>query len=250
MKKIIALAALASVITFNLNTAFSEEITIRKVGEEEAAVFESVKSINDENTVIKFYTFDEIGWNKACDELYKYGIVNGYPDGDMKLFSNLTRAEAAVLLFRMQGFKKENIENIDFEFTDIESHWAASEISFMKKAGLVDDVSGTDFEPEKEILTEEFTKCVVDMLGYKPKAEKNGGYSEGYIKTASELGITADTALSTDNYLKRGEAFLILQKALDVPIMAQTSFGSSAEYTVMNGQDGAEYITLRKKLTE
>ncbi len=243
VKKVIALAGCTAVI-FTSTVSASEAVEVNPfltVGGE---------AHGEKNDVIKIIVLGNSEWEKASSELQKYGIMNGDPDGNMRTNAFLTRAEAAALIFRIQGFNAESMEQPSAEFTDMENHWAYKEVMYMQKSGLIDDISGTSFEPEKNMSVNEFVKMVVDVLGYKQKAEVNGGYPDGYMKTADELGALADFSAATDDYIRRGEAAVILKNALDIPLMMQTSFGSSVEYTVMNGQNGASYITLRKNLVE
>lgn len=179
------------------------------------------------------------------EDLKSSAIMLGDPDGNMRLDDAVTRAEAAALIIRAYGYDVNTIDIAKSDFTDMDGHWASKEVSVAKSLGLVDGTTDTAFEPDKSVTIQEFVEMTVSLLGYKERAEVQGGYPHGYLMTANSLGLTKGiTAEATDNAIRKDVA-VILAKALDIPLMVQTGFGSVNEYTVLDGKNGVELKTLR-----
>ena len=85
------------------------------------------------------------------------------------------------------------------------------------------DPEGT-FRPEDPVLYEEAVKMVVAALGYTPVANQRGAYPTGYIVVASQENILKNVSGSTGNPAPRSMVAQMTFNALEVPIMAQTSF--------------------------
>lgn len=181
----------------------------------------------------------------CAEELKTLGIMNGDPNGDMRLNDGLTRAEATALIIRAYGYDADTFDVGGIDFTDMDGHWAYKEVAFAKAAGLIDGMGETTFEPDKYITIQEFIKMTITLIGYKPKAEVQGGYPHGYLMTADALGLLDGIETETANVALRKEAAMIISNTLDVPLMQQTGFGSSEEFTVMDGENDTQLLTLR-----
>ena len=186
-------------------------------------------------------------------ELTKYKIMNGDPDGNMRLHDTLTRAEAVTLMVRMYGFEPESSDAAPVnKFSDMEDHWACNAAMLACNLGLLSKKDTTVFSPDESILAEEFIKMIVCLLGYKELAEKKGGEPIGYLMQATQLGITKGVMLATGQKITREEAAILLSNSLDIPLMVMTSFSAKEnnEYAIMDGKNGQEYRTVRTMLTK
>ena len=183
----------------------------------------------------------------AVNELFTYGIMKGDPDGNPRPTDEITRAEAVALLVRTNANYNEFLKDYLYRptFDDIESHWAAREISFAFDNGLVEGTSETTFEPERKVTIQEFAKMLVTLLGYKERAEQQGGFPHGYIMTASSLGLMDNLNSETTKNALRKEVALMIVNSLDVPLMKQSGFGANTEYIVMDGKNGVALETFR-----
>ena len=183
----------------------------------------------------------------AVNELFTYGIMKGDLDGNPRPTDEITRAEAVALLVRTNANYNEFLKDYLYRptFDDIESHWAAREISFAFDNGLVEGTSETTFEPERKVTIQEFAKMLVTLLGYKERAEQQGGFPHGYIMTASSLGLMDNLNSETTKNALRKEVALMIVNSLDVPLMKQSGFGANTEYIVMDGKNGVALETFR-----
>lgn len=178
-------------------------------------------------------------------ELTKYNIIKGDPDGNMRLYDNLTRAEAVTLIVRMYGFSPEtSLAAPANEFSDMEEHWACNAAMIAKGLRVIEE-NNEIFAPDEKINSEEFIKMIISLLGYKELAEQKGGNPVGYLMTASQIGATKGVSIATGRYITRDDAAKLLFNSLDTPLMVQTSYGENIEYAIMNGKNGYDYQTLR-----
>ena len=76
------------------------------------------------------------------------------------------------------------------------------------------------------------------LLGYYPIAEEHGGYPEGYMFAAKQIGLTDDSEHS--EFVSRKEAALLAEKTLSVPMMKRVAFAPdrAAKYEIQDGKDG------------
>ena len=194
--------------------------------------------------------------NLAAIELKKYGIMNGDPDGNMRLEDTITRAEAVALIVRLHKVYGDEVVLESIKFDDLDGHWAYKEIQYAKCAKLIDGTSETTFEPERNVTVQEFAKMVISLIGYKEMSEQQGGFPHGYIMTANSLGLFADITTRTNDSALRGDVAIMLAIALDIPVMRIKyepdgwNYEHSGAYEILDGQNGMEYVTLRTKLEE
>ncbi len=180
------------------------------------------------------------------DDLKKYEIMVGDPDGNMRFEDMVTRAEFAKMMCKMNGLSKAT--NIS-SFPDVApGHWAIEYISIANSLKIMQgDAEGT-FRPEGEISYAEAITVLVRLLGYEPIADTHGGYPVGHISTAKTLGITADITFDKDAAATREDVGIMIARALDTPILEHTSYGSENYYRVLNGINGEVLETLRTRL--
>lgn len=183
---------------------------------------------------------------KAVSRLRDFNIMSGYEDGTFKPDSDVTRAETARLLCSVMN--QEGYDAVP-DFIDVpETHWAAKYISYMKELGTISGYEDGTFRPESNITYNEFLKMVLSIVGYDPFAEARGGYPEGYIKCAEQQGITADLTFKGDDIVKRCEAAIMINNALDVPLVVVDGYetqwnGIITPVFVTKDQSGSQYQT-------
>ena len=182
-----------------------------------------------------------------ASELISLGILKGDPDGNMRLDDVITRAEATALITRMNANNNDILKDYLYRpvFDDIGNHWAAKEITFANENALVEGISETTFEPDKNVTVQEFAKMLITLLGYKEMAEQQGGFPHGYMMTGSRLGLFAGLYLEGPDDVTRGTVAAMLVNSLDVPLMKQSGFGANTEYVVMDGKNGVALETFR-----
>lgn len=184
---------------------------------------------------------------QQLDDLNKYSIFTGDADGNLRLEENITRAEAAKMICSLLLIIPE--KDLKCSFPDVASgHWAEGWIETAKLLGIVSGDENGNFRPFDPVTNEEYIKMLIVALGYNPMAEARGGFPAGYTVIANNNGITKDMQFEVGNSAKRGDVAIMTHRALDVPVMVQTRFGSNVEYSVLDGKNGQEKRTLRLEL--
>ncbi len=181
-----------------------------------------ILSIIGNGAVLAFTDIDDSDLQETVSELSKFNIINGYEDGSFKPNNNITRAEFSKIICTA-GIYDMIIENPN-TFTDVPiTHWATDYIYTAKNVGIINGTSETTFEPEAYITYEQAIKMVVAALGYNDEAAEKGGYPDGYIAIANELGILSGIQFVKTDYATRADIARIVRNALDVPFYFLTN---------------------------
>lgn len=181
-------------------------------------------------------------------DLYNFGIMTGDENGDLRLNDTITRAEAVKIICTAGNIPVVDINASDI-FPDVSvDHWAYKYIFAAKANGIIQGDENGNFNPQNQISNEEIIKMIVCLIGYKEKAEQNGGYPTGYIMTAATCGVTKGLQLVNNVSAIRGDVGIMIHNALDVPIMEErTDDEHNTEWVIMNGEE-EPLKTLRTKL--
>lgn len=197
-------------------------------------------------TFILTTTISALGADPTAEQLAdlkKYNIFSGDADGNLRLEDSITRAEAAKMICTILCYPADAKES---SFPDVApGHWAVGYIETAKNAGIVSGDESGNFRPSDPVTNEEYLKMIVSALGFNPMAEARGGYPAGYVTIAHTYGLTKDMQFEVGVPAKRGDVAVITHRAIDMPIMQQTGFGSQVEYSVMDGKNNTDLLTLR-----
>ena len=170
------------------------------------------------------------------ERLKNYKILNGDENGDLQLDKLVTRAEMAQFIGNVRMLNEISADNITAEiFADVpKRHWAYNVIHVMRSMQLINGVGENEFMPDIPVTYAEAIKMIVSTLGYDPYAEKYGGYPDGYIKAGEVTGLTGSITFVADDFATRRDIAIMLDTALDVPLMRQTVYGSAPYYEVVD----------------
>ncbi len=188
--------------------------------------------------------------DEQLKDLRDYKIMVGDDDGEIRLDDTITRAEAAKMICVIYGLTVDSFaDNVEASaFSDVpDTHWAKNYINCVKGLMIAEGDENGNFNPEATITNEEIIKILVATLGYSPMADQTGGYPMGYTRTAQKIGLTSDLMLKVDTPAIRGDVAVMFAAALDIPLMAQTSWSpdGSTSYVILDGSQGTEKKTLR-----
>lgn len=221
MKKKITIISLVFALLSNMNMVF-------------AADFADIK----DNAVLE----------TAVSELVSFEVINGYEDGTFKPENKITRAEVCTIISRAIPQGKSSVETmrLNDEFADVQNwQWFYDDVLKMSDFGIVNGYGDGTFRPENDITYQEYIKMLVSMLFYQPKAEGLGGYPDGYISVANEIGITTGINFNNIDKITRADAAIMLNNALSIPILLVDTYDVDGEnnYTVSD-------ITYKKILSQ
>lgn len=154
------------------------------------------------------------------NSLVKMGYVKGYPDGDLHLKNDISRAEFTVLAVRL--LDKEHLVG-DYKknapFNDVpKGHWASAYIDLAVKENIITGYGDDTFKPGNNITHAEILTILIRLLGYEntDKAAKGEKWYSYYVNKSKELGISTDTSESVTKDAKRVDAFVYMYNSLPV----------------------------------
>jgi hypothetical protein len=142
----------------------------------------------------------------------------GYPDGTFRPSSDLTRAETAAVVSRIENLK--NGEPLANPYKDVpEEHWANSYINKVTHAGYMQGFDG-EFRPNDPISRAEFVTIVLNIRGVDPVPlqafdDTAGHWAESMIGTAEALNFihSESAAFLPDTAIPRDESTQLLNIA-------------------------------------
>ena len=152
----------------------------------------------------------------AIHKLYIYG----YEDGTFKPEGNMTRAEAAAIIGRLQGLDLSNSARPNF--IGVRSGWYNGSINAVVNAGYMKGYPDGTFRPNGKITRAEFAQMIkaIDKAntGMAPFADVKGHWAEAAINQAYTNGRIAgypDSTFRPNNNITRAEAVTVFNKLYD-----------------------------------
>ena len=151
---------------------------------------------------------------------------------------SVTRAEFAVvvanILNRNSYYDAINAEN-ESKFTDMNEQSAEviNAVNMLSDMGIILGYGDGRFEPDTAIKNEQAIKILVYMLGYDKRAQKDGGYPDGYIKWAEKLRLGDGTFVMSKNELKWRDFIIVVYNALFADIAQHSSGWASLRTSPM-----------------
>lgn len=162
---------------------------------------------------------------EAIDFLSSQGILNGYEDGTFKPQENVTRAEFTAMIMRIQKLDSLGSTGMTY-YPDISrDHWALSDINIATGMRLISGYEDGTFRPDENITLTDALKIIVCLLGYQAAAEVNGGYPDGYIKTAADIGVLDRVTTQYNSFVTREVTALMLYNSLEIELYESTGTG-------------------------
>ncbi len=155
--------------------------------------------------------------------------INGYPDGTFGPAKQITRAEAAAILYRLMTPESQSAYRTTANtFSDVKAgDWFNEAVSSLARASVINGYPDGTFRPQSPISRAEMatllTKLTVkDTSLVKEGEAKNfpdttGHWAAGYIRTASAKGWIAgyeDGTFRPENKITRAEAVTMVNRML------------------------------------
>ncbi|MGN0149054.1 MAG: S-layer homology domain-containing protein [Clostridia bacterium] len=181
----------------------------------------------------------------AVNLLSALDIINGYEDSTFKPNNKVTRAEFTKLVITMLGgtFKSEaeTSTGLDTKFSDVPGkHWASGYITSGVNNGLIDGMGDGTFAPDANVTYAQAMKILACSAGYSQLSEDAGGWPDGYLKYANEIGIGEGVKESNDTAITRGQVAQMIFNTIQAPVVIIKDLNSK-------DSDGNRIPTLEKK---
>lgn len=166
---------------------------------------------------------EETAFEKS-DVVVGLGFMESGKNGSFNPDNKVTRAEFAKIVCKLLNTEAQTKE-LAFGDVDKNSEYYGY-ISAVCSVGLMSGNTNGNFEPDGFIEINDAYKVMVTALGYKDKAEANGGYPVGYAVTASELGISSGVV---GKYMTKGTLAKLIYNTMRTQTATYKIFGSEYE---------------------
>lgn len=137
--------------------------------EEFAKILVLAYGLYDVGTRCEFTDVEEGRWSYkyvAC--LYKYGVVQGYPDGSFGATNRISREDMAVMLYRVLLAKCEidasNAETKNFNDSESISEYAANSVTMLSANGFISGDDMGNFNPKKVATRAEACQMIYNTI--------------------------------------------------------------------------------------
>lgn len=188
----------------------------------------------------------------AVNALVDLGFMRGYEDNTFRPWNTITRAEAAVMAYKL--LELDESSPVDNELTDIDGHWAENEIAAVAAAGIINGYEDHSFRPDNAIEYRHFLKILLGIvMGFKVSV-----YEESEIITSAiGMGLTKDLGdFDPSDEIPRIHAAAAAARLLDSNITTNRisyewragGSGSRSDITLMDFLNGKELHGLDLRL--
>lgn len=153
-----------------------------------------------------------------------YAYIMGYPEGDVRPYGNITRAETATMIFRLLDDDVRNASLTENnKFSDVnDDDWFNTAVSTLAGLGIIEGRTATEFMPNAYITRAEFATMFARLAEYSYTLEDTyadvaGHWAEDYIYEASAYGWIAgyeDGTFKPDKAINRAEAMTLVNRVL------------------------------------
>ena len=135
-----------------------------------------------------------------------FAYMVGYKDGYVRPNNNITRAEVAVLIYRlMTPETRAKFASTTSTLSDLSaSAWYNTEVCTLVKAGLISGYSDGTFRPNQNVTRAEFSAMIarlfsVSYTGGNKFEDLNGHWASSYMNLLNKLGILNGDAYGNAN---------------------------------------------------
>ena len=162
---------------------------------------------------------------RGLNSIDHFAYISGYPDGTVRPEGNITRAEVAMIFFRLMldDFRAANYTTVN-SFSDVEnSMWYNNAVSTAAKAGLLKGMPDGTFAGNRSITRAEFAVIAARFLGdekvtVSPFPDTMGHWAEQDICRAVQAGwIKGDLSgtFRPNDPITRAEVMTIVNRILN-----------------------------------
>lgn len=163
-------------------------------------------------------------------------IMQGDPDGNMRLDDYVSRAEFAKIAVAASPYKDFVAVNSRVSpFKDVSAlHWAAPYVQVAIAGGLCKGYLDSTFRPDQTVLFEEAVTMMLKTLGYKD-ADFGASWPYGQIGTARSIGLTKKVSATEGQYMTRRDVANLVYNTLDTKMVSSTyNYSSNVSYQNSN----------------
>ncbi len=157
----------------------------------------------------------DTGEAEIAELLNQMSIMNGYPDGELRLSQPVTRAEFSKIAVMASPYKNHVASGLAVSpFADVRyGHWAAPYVKLASSGGLLTGYPDATFKPDQTVLLEEAVTVYLRLLGY---TNEDFGYSwpYGQIGLAQNAGLLDNIEASVGTAMTRRDVMVLTYNLL------------------------------------
>ncbi len=163
-------------------------------------------------------------YSTAIYTLADFGIIKGDAGADtFRPKDGISREEFSVIMVRCLGLGDLQVDITEYPFTDVTPEtvddWSINATKIAYDQGIIKGMGDGTFAPKADVTYEQAVKMIVCALGYENHAINQGGWPNGYISIARELGITKRAESPQEQAAPRGVIAQLIYNSLDVDLM-------------------------------
>lgn len=181
-------------------------------------------------------------YGTAIYTLSDFGIIKGDAGADtFRPTSNISREEFSVIMVRCLGLGDLVVDISEYPFTDVTpatcADWSINATKIAYDQGIIKGMGDGTFAPKAFVTYEQAVKMIVCALGYEPHSIAAGGWPNGYLAVARELGVTKRAEAPQEAPATRDIIAQLIYNSLDVDLMTSYIDSQGTEkYTSVSGQ--------------
>lgn len=160
-------------------------------------------------------------YEQAVETLMEKGIITGDTDGSFNPDSNLTRAQACIIIVKSMNPPAAEVTGTATQpalksgFGDMGGYgWAEGYISYAVKNGVTKGYPDGTFKPGNSVSMNELVTMVLRAAGYSDE-NLQGTWPENYMNKAAELDLLKGTPETLPTYATKWIAAQVDYNALD-----------------------------------
>ena len=248
-QKSVDAARAAGIVPAQVNSAFDTAITREDFCSLAAAVYRAW----EKKDALTAYTSSRVSFSDTdnADVLLcaSAGVVNGVGNGKFAPQKNITRQEAASMLYRLAALNKntkdDEATSLPHIFADGEKirSWARSDINWVYRQGIMNGTGSNQFTPDGAYTREQSIATMLRLYDTK--------YAEVPSKTAAKYTVVVDSddGFNVQMHLEdaKGNKLLTNYKKYNGEFTAITVFG---EWVYLYREDSREYTVYNMKTGE
>lgn len=167
-------------------------------------------------------------------------IMKGDPDGNFRLYDNVTRAEFTKIAIAASDYRNAVAAGMTVSpFYDVSySHWAAPYIQLAVSNKLVNGYEDSTFRPENNVTYEEAVTIFLKLLGYT-NDDFGSSWPYGQVGLANNLKLTQGVGKNIGDVLTRSDVMNLVYNLLNTK-----KKGSSEKYISVFDCEIIENVTL------
>ena len=181
------------------------------------------------------------------------GIINGYPDGTIRVLHNINRAELTKILVEGNGITPDSLIYNNC-FNDVIDDWYAPYVCYAKEQGWVQGYADGNFKPAQTIIRAEVLKLILESqdyaiprdVGFIPYEDvATSQWYAPYVRVGYEHNLIPElgTKFNPADDMTRGSAFEILFRTLIIDELGLSVYDKAATNAVF-GRDRVQDVRL------